>query len=140
MLNKFSETKLSPSQNHIIICSFKYQTDSEFKTPKNFLALKISDPKYVNLPSILDPKYFFQSSKSLTPNMFVFPKFQTPNMYMITPVIKVNEFPPWDSLIRGKTVEKSLITWKTLVKFKHRNSQNFSKIFDVMRSLNENID
>ena len=26
--------------------------------------------------------------------MFVFPKFQIPNMYMITPVIKVNEFPP----------------------------------------------
>ena len=61
-------------------------------------ALKISDPKYVNLPSVLDPKYFFfQSSKFQTPNMFTFPKFQTPNMYMITPVIKVNEFPPGNS-------------------------------------------
>ena len=57
-------------------------------------ALKISDPKYVNLPSIFDPNYFFQSSKSQTQSMFIFPKFLTPNMYMITPVIKVNEFPP----------------------------------------------
>ena len=68
-------------------------TDSEFETPNNyFLALKISDPKYVNLPSILDPKYFFSVLKISDPklNMFVFPKFQTPNMYMITPVIKVN--------------------------------------------------
>ena len=85
--------------NHIIIALLKYQTDPKLETPNNyFLALKISDPKYVNLSLILEPKYLFQSSKSHTPNMFVFPKFQTPNMYMITPVIKVNEFPPWDSV------------------------------------------
>ena len=29
--------------------------------------------------------------------MFAFLKFQTLNMYMITPVIKVNKFPLWDS-------------------------------------------
>ena len=47
----------------------KYQTDSEFETPKNyFLALKISDPKYVNLLSILDPKYLF-SPKNLRPQI-----------------------------------------------------------------------
>ena len=68
MLTKFSGTKLSPSpkfnpsQNHIIIALLKYQADSELETPNNYFpALKISDPKYVNLPSILDPKYLFQS-------------------------------------------------------------------------------
>ena len=94
MLTKFSETP----QNYVdqfYMLFLKYQTDSEFETPDNyFLALKMSDPKYVNFPSILDPKYSFQSSESQTPNMFVCPKFQTPNMCMITPVIKVNESPP----------------------------------------------
>ena len=67
ILTKFSETKLSlsqtfnPSQNQIAL--LKYQTDSE-------LALKISDPKYVNLPSVFDHKYFFQSS--LDPKCFFF--------------------------------------------------------------------
>ena len=74
---------------------------------KNLLfknSLKISDPKYVNLPSILDPKYFFQSSKSQTPNMLIFPKFQTPYMYMITPVIKVNESPQGHGSAKGNLV------------------------------------
>ena len=46
--------------------------------------------------------------------MFVFPKFQTPNMYMITPVIKVNEFPPWAPFkpltIRRKELLSALLT------------------------------
>ena len=34
----------------------------------------------------------FSSPQNLRSQIFVFPKFQTPNMYMITPIIKVNEF------------------------------------------------
>ena len=63
----------------------------------NFASKNISDkyPKFCTLNFRYDPKIgtFSQLLRLVVTELPKSSKFQTPNMYIITPVIKVNEFP-----------------------------------------------